>query len=282
MKEKDLLFQIILSCDEALKESFLRRMELSSSIARKKLTSCEPIYDREMETVLMEHACARLSPELTVKARALWSTLLRMSRGRQYQFFVENDPDLTLPHEEDIGNACHGPILCPVDSAKEISIALKEEVHPMSSISAVINEVLNDPEKRCAVTIGSLYDTEWLYSMIYDKKMYVNAIVPTSDSMIVLMSRKLVKPEKDPIVTVAFSISEEHGSMAQALGVLSDNSLNMEYMRLKRIKVENAGLSNIIFVDLDADLMRVSTRTALLQLMTELPFFRVIGWRTSI
>lgn len=139
MKEKDLLFQIILSCDEALKESFLRRMELSTSIAAGRLAACEPIYDSEVEKIMMDHACAGLSPELTIKARSLWSTLLRMSRGRQYQFFVENDPDLILPHEADIGTAVHGPILCPVDCAREASIALREEVLPMPSISAVIN-----------------------------------------------------------------------------------------------------------------------------------------------
>ena len=96
MDELQLIRQIIDGCDEALRDSFLRRMDASLSEAKKRLVTNTPIYDPADAQRVIDHVSYGLSPELAAKATVLWSSLLRMSRGRQYKYFVENARDIGL------------------------------------------------------------------------------------------------------------------------------------------------------------------------------------------
>ena len=94
MDQIELFRQIVASCDEALKDVFLRRMEASVRIAQSKFQEGVPVYSARREEQLLSSISMGLSPELQMKARMLWKSLLRMSRNRQYRVFLELDEAL--------------------------------------------------------------------------------------------------------------------------------------------------------------------------------------------
>ena len=56
-----------------------------------------------------------------------------------------------------------------------------------------------------AVSIEGLYDTEWLYTMIHNKPVYVNSMTRTpKGSLIVLLSRHLVSHAEVPSSALSF------------------------------------------------------------------------------
>lgn len=285
MKEQDLLRQIIDGCDEALLDAFLRRMDAALRIASARLQSGEPIWNPDEEQYMLNRVTAGLSPELSRKAYVLWKDLTRMSRGRQYRFFVEHNKSLVLNHEPDIvPELGDGPVSCPAHIARTVSSVLDREATACASISAALDDLTSGRTPFAAVSIDSLYDTEWLYTMIHNKPVYVNSITRTPKGpMIVLLSRHLVNRAEVPIVSVVFSTAAyEHGSLAQAISVLSDNQLNIEYLRLKKHPTESDPDGLLIFLDFYGNLLDVATRASIFQMQSELPFFRLFGYRESV
>lgn len=286
MKEQDILNQIIDSCDDALRDVFLRRMEIAV-----KLTDLDDggdsIFDYDREQEVLRHVTSGLSPELTIRANSLWRSLMRMSRGKQYRHLIVHRPELKLAHEKDlVRDSVHdGVVLCPSSMARMISSALGMEVKPCHSLPAAVDALLQDEGDFAALIVNSFYDTEWLYSMIYDKPIYINSFIPLPDGhMLALFSKSLYADESNSIVSVAFAIRmNQHGDLSQTLAVLAEAKLNVEYFRVKteNIDYDDQQQINIVFAELSGSLTAVDTRAAFLQLQHELPFFRVIGYRVS-
>ena len=288
MKENEILRQIIDSCDEALLDVFLRRMEVSVKAAQAYLDHPEgAIYDPEEEQHVLDHVTGGLSPELTVRARSLWSSLLRMSRGRQYRYLITHDRDLKLAHEQDLRTSMpDGIVLCPSPMCRVASSALSMEVQPCHSVAATNEGLLEVRADYAAVLVSSYYETEWLYSMICNQRIYINALVPAADGqMVALMSKSLINAPENTIVSVAFAMyTMRPGDLAQTLSVFSEANMNLEYLRVKtqNIAEDDEQQINIVFAELRGDLTAVETRAALFQLEQERPFFRVIGYRVSV
>ncbi len=286
MREKDIIFQIIDSCDDALRDVFLRRMEAAVRLTDLE-GELEDTYEHSREKAVLEHVTAGLSPELTVKATSLWQTLMRMSRGRQYRYYVQHRPDLVLPHEADRIDTFKrdGIVLCPADMARTVSAALGMEVRPCHSISATIDALLSDEGDYAALIVNSFYDTEWLYSMIYQQPIYINSFIPLPDGrMLAVFSKHLFIDDSNSIVSVAFSIRmDRYGDLAQTLATFAEAKLSVEYFRVKtdNIDYDDQQKINIVFAELSGSITALDTRAAFLQLQRELSFFRVIGYRVS-
>ena len=286
MQEKEILHQIIDSCDDALRDVFLRRMEIATRLTDPE-QSGDDIYDLQREQAVLDHVTAGLSPELTIKATSLWRSLMRMSRGKQYRYTVQHNPALRLPHELDLVDELRrdGLVLCPSDMARTVSAALGMEGRPCHSISAAIEALLADQGDFAALVVNSFYDTEWLYSMIYDQPLYINSFIPLPDGrMLALFSKKLYNDDSNSIVSVAFAIrTDQHGDMSQTLATLAEAKFNVEFLRVKTVDIEydDQMLINIVFAELSGSLTALDSRAAFLQLQKELPFFRVIGYRVS-
>lgn len=286
MREQDILNQIIDSCDDALRDVFLRRMEIAVKLTDASNGGSD-IYDPAREATVLHHVTAGLSPELGARANSLWRSLLRMSRGRQYRYVVANDPDLVLPHEKDMRELVprDGIVLCPGSMAREVSAALGMEVSPCHSLSAAIDALLLDKGDFAALIVDSYYDTDWLYSLIYQQPIYINSFIPLPDGkMLALFSKYLYSDVTTSIVSVAFAIRmEQYGDLSQTLAVFAEAKLNVEYFRVKteNIDYDDSQQINIVFAELSGSLSSLDSRAAFLQLQQELPFFRVIGYRES-
>ena len=142
MDQIELFRQIVASCDEALKDVFLRRMEASVRIAQSKFQEGVPVYSARREEQLLSSISMGLSPELQMKARMLWKSLLRMSRNRQYRVFLELDEALHLSHEKDIvsgrpeGEGCCDGTFLPA-AQKALGLTLNPMENEEDALSAV-------------------------------------------------------------------------------------------------------------------------------------------------
>jgi len=287
MNEKVILRQIIDQCDDSLRDVFLRRMDVAI-----KLTSLEDdglsINDVEREEEVLRHVTYGLSPELVIRANSLWRTLMRMTRGRQYRHVITNKPDLKLPHEHDLvetDGIQDGLVLCPTEMARTVATTLSMEVQPCHSIAATIDGLLAGQGDYAALVVSSFYDTEWLYALIYQQPVYINAFIPLPDGqMLALLSKKLFSDSSNSIISVAFAIRmDRQGDLSQTLATLAEAQMNLEYFRVKtqNIDYDDQQKINIVFAEFSGSISSVRSRTAFLQLERELPFFRIIGYRAS-
>ena len=101
MNEKVILRQIIDQCDDSLRDVFLRRMDIAVKLTKLD-DDGEAIFDEERIDEVLRHVTYGLSPELIIRANSLWTSLMRMTRGRQYRHVITHKPDLKLPHEHDL------------------------------------------------------------------------------------------------------------------------------------------------------------------------------------
>lgn len=71
--------------DAELVEVFLRRMDVSTRIARFKAQNARPIYDREREIEKLAQVCALAGAEYAEYAKLLYLRVLELSRARQHE-----------------------------------------------------------------------------------------------------------------------------------------------------------------------------------------------------
>ena len=287
MNEKVILRQIIDQCDDSLRDVFLRRMDIAV-----KLTKLEDdgaaIFDEERIDEVLRHVTYGLSPELIIRANSLWTSLMRMTRGRQYRHVITHRPDLKLDHEHDLVESegiADGLVVCPTEMARTVASALGLEVSPCHSIAATLEAVIEGKGDYGALIVNSFYDTDWLYTLIYRQPIYINAFIPLPDGrMLALFSKKLFSDSSNSIISVAFAIRmDRQGDLSQTLATLAEAQMNLEYFRVKtqNIDYDDQQKINIVFAEFSGSISSVRSRTAFLQLERELPFFRIIGYRAS-
>ena len=101
MNEKVILRQIIDQCDDSLRDVFLRRMDVAVRLTKLEDDGAA-IFDEPRIDEVLRHVTYGLSPELNIRANSLWTSLMRMTRGRQYRHVITHRPDLQLTHEKDL------------------------------------------------------------------------------------------------------------------------------------------------------------------------------------
>ncbi len=288
MHQTQLILQIIASCDEALRDAFLRRMDAAVLIAKNKLEQGDTIYNPAQEEAVLRQITYDLAPDLRLRAESLWKNLTRMNRGRQYRYFVTNSPNLKLIHEPDmLKEMPSGKILCAARDADAIEAACGMPTVSCDSTYETLSRLLEGEAEYAALCVDELYDTQALYSKIFNKRIYINNIYGTEDGrLVILMSRNIINAEENSIISVAFAIRmDQPGDLAQTLSVMAEAKMNLEYLQVKTqdIASDDSRNINIVFAEMSvSSLTSTDVRTALLQLEQELPFFRVMGYRVSI
>lgn len=284
MNEYTLLMHIISGCDEALKDAFIRRMEASKRLAQAKLDSGSPIYDPSTAVPRIEQIASEFSPELSPKADSLWSALHRMSRNVQYRYMLQALPDYKMEHEHDLVEVPEADtVWCAAEDEALVAEILGIATHSCDSTEDAMAALVRGEADAAAVVIPSMYHIEQLYSQMYDKPVYINQIVRTGDKRCVaLLSKKLVNFHEDSIIALAISTPARHGSLSQNLLIFAEALITIEHMRIRRNNGEGELLDNMTFIDIRADLLAPETRSCLLQLSQEMPYFRVLGCRPAI
>lgn len=285
MNRLELYKSIIESCDESLRDAFLRRMEAAIPIAQYKIENNAEIYIPESEERSVEHICRGVSSELKPQMLFLWRSLVRMNRGRQYAYFVNNMPDCKLGYDSFLSEDLpHGGILCAEGIKKEVEANYGREC--IFSEDAV-GDLIAGKANLAAVKILGYYSSASLYSRILHENVFVNDFTVLEDgAMLVLLANKLRALGHDDIITIAMAARMDIlGHMTQQISIFAENGLNIEYLATKTQHIDDDDKKhlNIFFVELSGGCLTLKrTRAALLQLEKESPFFRVLGCRKSV
>lgn len=288
MNELELYKKILESCDESLRDSFVRRMEAAEPIAEAKIRRNLEVYIPRSEEQSLERICFGVSSELQPQMISLWHSLMRMNRSRQYAYYIRNIPDYKLLYDKFIVSALpDGDIACASDIKDAVSDTFRRKCLEFGNTDAAIAAVESGEAPLCAVKTSSFYDTAWLYSKILYKDIFVNNFSVLEDgSMLALLSRGLVDDRDNTIITVALAVRMDVlGDMAQQISVLSECGLNIEYLAVKTQSIDDDDRKklNIVFIELSGGMLTAErTRTAFLQMEKECPFFRIMGYRKSV
>lgn len=284
MNEFQLLKHIIANCDDALRESFEKRMSIAESLLKSKQDLNYEIYDPPGELAYIQSIISQLSPDLLLKANSLWSSLTRMNRSQQYRFLLKGDPEILPEHEKHLAPAVpEGVIVAPDNIAMEVSLCFGEEVTPTHSIQSAIEQVMSGEASRAVLSSQSIYDADSLYLSFYDKELYINSITRSKYGILLYeLSKKLVRTDDRDRMTLAFAVPHTYGSMVQTLSILSEAKLNIEHLRLRRSTAGSDYPDNLVFVDLSGDFNSFEAKIALYQMEKELYFFRLLGFWKSL
>ncbi len=288
MNELELYKKILESCDDSLRDSFVRRMEAAEPIAEAKISRNLEVYTPRTEEQSLERICYGVSSELQPQMISLWHSLMRMNRGRQYAYFIRNIPDYKLLYDKFISDSLpEGDIACSSDIKDAVSKTFGRKCVEVKNTDAAFSALEKGKVKLCAVKTSGFYDTAWLYSKILYKNVFVNNFTVLDDgTMLALLSGGLVDSRENTIITVAIAVRMDVlGDMAQQISVLSECGLNIEYLTVKTQAIDDDDRKklNIFFVELSGGMLTAErTRTAFLQMEKESPFFRILGYRKSV
>ena len=288
MDQIELFRQIIASCDENLKDVFLRRMEASVRIAQTKLSRGVSVYSAREERLILENISAGLAPEMQLKARMLWKSLLRMDRNRQYRVFLETDPNRKLRHEADMAENFPLNLGCCQTGLEEhvrqiMGAGRAEELKTAETLEKTLELVEQEGCAWGAVPLEGVYKTSELYQQLESRKLYLNGIFPAEQGLTAVVSRSLIhRPGREEQISAAFYMPSESGSLAGVLSVLADNKQNMVFIHLEKSDQADELHQFHLYVDFDGCLDSLDTRAAIYQLENELPYFRILGARRPL
>lgn len=281
MNKLDSLRKIIDECDFTMKEAFVRRMDASDQIAQLKIDEGLKIYDVNREKFVINNVTAGATKQHSKYISTLWKTILRMSRCKQYDIFIENGTAVPLLEnaldELPVGDFCCGSAIPAINRSHYPFLG---EHIPVQSEEDVYKSILSGECTYGIIKIQHINDTEKLYGKIVDYDLYVNQmILLESGQVLVIISKNLIIDPQNSITTIIFHFPNRSGELAKYLAAIADRNINIAFLRLSYEENSN---KNIVTVDLEGSLVEKSTLAAVLQLSDLAPFFRVIGARKAI
>ncbi len=88
METLDQIRQEIDKTDKQLSELFIRRMDLADRVAACKISTFAPIFRADREREILENIARSMPAELTTKGKSLFSSLMLLSREKQYSAYI--------------------------------------------------------------------------------------------------------------------------------------------------------------------------------------------------
>lgn len=280
MSKLDVLRRIIDECDANLKATLVKRFDVSNQVAEVKAEENSPVYDPNREKFIISNVTAGLDAENAERVTTIWNTVLRMSREIQYNLRVEKNGSEGLDYLKDsfaelpLGDFACGSAIPALDTSK---YPFLDAPIPVQSDDEALNSVVEDRTTYAIIKIKHIHDTEKLYDKLIKFGLFVNLMIPLeSGQMLVIISKKLVLDVQHNITTIVFHFPNRAGELAKYLAAIADKKINISFLRLSYDESYN---TNIVTVDLEANLLDPATISLALQLQTEAPFFKVLGSR---
>ena len=263
-------------------------MNIAEHIAKYKVENGQEINTDEHDEKNVQRVTFSVPSELKPMADALWRSLARMNRGRQYSYCISHDINNNVAYDEFLASEePSGVIACTADIESMASSLFGKETEICATTTEVIERISRGKNVLGAVKTKGYYDTAWLYSTILEKKIFINAFELTQDGdMIVLLSDRIVKSPENTIITAAFSIKmNKCGEIAQKISIFAEAGMSIEYLSVKTqdIELDDKKNINIVYCELSGgDFNSPRTRAAFMQLEHECAFFRILGCRKSV
>ncbi|MBR4874959.1 MAG: chorismate mutase, partial [Clostridia bacterium] len=175
MNQLKLLTHIISTCDDALAETFQKRMDIAAMMAETRRDLNEEIFDEAAETAYVRSVAAQFPPELLLKANSLWSTITRMHRGQQYRWTLKHNTEHKLPHELAVTDTeAEGIVVCPAHQVEDVAATLNLQVTPCASVDEALDMVERGEAAHAAFSISNTHDLSDVYLRFYKRDLYLN------------------------------------------------------------------------------------------------------------
>lgn len=283
MSKIDVLRRIIDECDATLKEAFLRRLDTTNQIAQVKLDDGTPIFDPNREKFVISNVTAGVDVESERYLSTLWKTIMRMSRSKQYDTFIAKNNLTGISYvknaisEMPVGDFCFGSAIPSLNTAQYPFLAAPI---PVQSDDEVYKSLVNNETTYGIIKIKHVNDTEKLYDKLVENHLYVNHMIPLeSGQALVIISKNIILDCQNNVTTICFHFPNKHGKLSQCLSIIADRHINIAFLRLSFDESSN---TNIVCVDLEANLLDTNLLSAIMQLSDETPFFEIIGTRKPL
>ena len=130
MTALEVLRQELAEIDEELMELFLRRMEVIERVASQKKETKGAIYVPQQEERILARIQEQVPSDLTLYARSLQRTLMRLSRERQYELLLVGEADVE-------GESKGVRAVAVVQNPRGDSLRLQESFYPQAQITEV-------------------------------------------------------------------------------------------------------------------------------------------------
>ncbi|HHY14498.1 MAG TPA: ACT domain-containing protein [Firmicutes bacterium] len=287
MKENGMVEELIAlrgqisKIDQELLTLFAARMEVVQRVAEYKKHSGASVLDRRREGELLA--------ELEGCRRVFIETLLRLSRVRQYDLLLDQDPKWRLG--EELNSA---PRQLP--AVRTVAVSDTHQGHciqaaarlfpsttvvPVSSFAAVIGQVL---EKNADAAILPLADcTEGtvaeIYTLLAENALYIQAALNLStnkQTRLIAVGPTLILPPQAGQVSLLLQTPDEVGALAAVLNIFADLGINLN--KIESIPVPNSPGDCRFYLDFWAPSASREVKRALYQLEHEFPRFSFLGW----
>ncbi|MBR4878977.1 MAG: chorismate mutase [Clostridia bacterium] len=280
MSKLEVLRRIIDECDSTIKEAIIKRFGISNQVAEFKAEDNSAIYDPNREKFIISNVTAGLDADNASRATTIWNTILRMSREIQYEARVAKTGDDGLEFIKDsltelpLGDFACGSAIPALNTSKYPFLA---DPIPSQSDDEALKAVVEGATTYAIIKIKHVHDTEKLFDNLIKYGLFVNAMIPLeSGQTLVIISKHLVLDAQHDMTTIIFHFPNRSGELAKYLNIIADKKINISFLRLSYDESFN---TNIVSVDLEANLLDTHTRALVLQLQTEAPFFKVLASR---
>ena len=280
MSKLEVLRRIIDECDAALKDALVKRFDISHQVAEEKAADNSNIFDPNREKFIISNVTAGLDSDNAGRLTTIWNTVLRLSREIQYEARVAKNGNEGLEFLSDtltelpLGDFACGSAIPALNTSK---YPFLDSPIPSQSDDEALKAVVAGETTYAIIKIKHVHDTEKLFDNLIKYGLFVNAMIPLeSGQTLVIISKNIVLDEQHDMTTIVFHFPNRSGELAKYLNIIADKKINMSFLRLSYDESFN---TNIVSVDLEANLLDAHTRSLILQLQSEAPFFKVLASR---
>lgn len=252
--------------DESLLALFSRRMDVVRGVAEYKYGVGAPVRDGKREGEILEG--------LTGPERALVRTLMRLSRGLQYELLLDRNDQWELGKMLKQAYCSTPTVRTAVyaGSARSPSAAAAARLFPAAKITSAA-----DPASAIAEVAAQRADVAVLpfVNGAVAKDLYIRAAVEqpggTAPRIAALGRTPILLPQANR-VSLLLPTSGETNALAEALNIFSDLEIN-----LAKAEAHNR-LGPFVYLEFLAAPLERNAMLALYQLEQEFPQCRFCGW----
>ncbi|NMB00349.1 MAG: hypothetical protein GX971_02335 [Firmicutes bacterium] len=252
----------ISALDGRILRDFAERMALSAQVAEYKMKTKGRVFVPEQEKKKILEAKSSVTSPLSNYAGALAHTLLRLSRARQYELFLEQDRSWELR--------------CLLTEAKvqkdrfNVVVSLGgapiEQIYPDSHVVVVstVDELIHHVRDGSA-EVALIPLTDESLQLMENQQLYIQARLAHH----LAIGRKLVIPTTAKRVSLSMSKPRETRELATIINIFADLDLAVTELRM---------VGERFFIEFLADPESKAVLQALYQLEQETEGMLLLGW----
>lgn len=271
MKELEELRKELTAIDQQILDLFRKRLAVVEKVADYKLKAGSPVYAPVWEGVNVAKARSGMPGGLEEYGAALARTLMRLSRERQYELILGEEPrwQLLRALREARDRESSLESLVAVKGAPEQAA---REAFPQVRITAAPDAGTACASLAAGVVDGAVLTREAALDALAFEPLYIQASL-VGDGTFLVLGRKLEASAGTGRAGLLVELAPEPAALALVAGVFAD--LDVQVVHLQTL---DAASGRLCFVEFAAEALDRRALRSLYQLEQETAGLRFLGW----